>query len=127
MLPRPLHPPPKVPPTGMSPPPFGGGRRGGLGTAPRCRQQHRGRTAGRRAGTKSAETWSQQQANKGFESCEKAKQWKLGHIRTKFVRTSYEFHIFVNLCTWREFMCEYRCVNFIFDRIPPNMLNQVAT
>ena len=37
MLPRPLHHPPQVPPTDRSPPPFGGGRRGGLGSAPRCR------------------------------------------------------------------------------------------
>ena len=38
-----------------------------------------------------AGTWSKEDAKKGFESCEKAKQWKFRQIRTKFVRISYEF------------------------------------
>ena len=38
-------------------PPFGGGRRGGLGTAPGCRQQDRGGPAKRQAATKFAGTW----------------------------------------------------------------------
>ena len=71
MLPSPLHRPPPVPPTGRSPPPFGGQRRGGLGTALGCRQQDRGETARRRAATKFAGTWSQQEANKGFETVRK--------------------------------------------------------
>ena len=73
MLPSPLHRPSLVPPTGRSPPPFGGRRRGVLGTAPGCRQQDRGGTARRRAATKFAGTWSQEETNKGFESCERAK------------------------------------------------------
>ena len=93
----PLHHPPQVPPTGRSPPPFGGGRRGGLGTASGCRQQDRGGTAWRRAATKSAGTWSQKAVKKGFESCEKAKQWRVGQIHVTFVPNSYEFDGLVNL------------------------------
>ena len=44
-----------------------------------------------------AVTWSEEEAKKGFESYEKAKLWKLGQIRTKFVRNSYEFHSLVNV------------------------------
>ena len=97
MLPSPRHHPPPVPLTGRSPPPFGGGRRGGLGTAPGCRQEDRGGTAGRRATTKCARTWSQKAVKKGFESCEKAKQWRLGQILVKFIRISYEIDNLVNL------------------------------
>ena len=91
MLCRPLHRPPPVPPTGRSPPPFGGGRRGGLGIAPGCRQQGRGGTEERRAATKSVATWSQKTVKKGFESREKAKQWRLGQIHVKSVGNLYEF------------------------------------
>ena len=90
MLPSALRYPPPVPPTGRSPPPFGGGRRGGLGTAPGCRQQDHGVIAGRTAATKSARTWSQKVTKKGFRSCEKAKHWRVGQIDVKFVRNSYE-------------------------------------
>ena len=38
-----------------------------------------------------AGTCSEEEAKKGFESCEKAKQWKLWRIRTKIARNSYEF------------------------------------
>ena len=38
-----------------------------------------------------AGTWSQEVATKGFESCEKAKQWKLGQIHVKFIENWYEF------------------------------------
>ena len=40
--------------------------------------------------TKSAGTWLQKEAKKGFESCEKAKQWRSGQMHVKFVRISYE-------------------------------------
>ena len=88
MPPSPQHCPPPVPPTGRSPPPTSGWRRGGLGSGRGCRQRDRGGTAGWRARTRSAGTWSKEDAKKGFESCEKAKQWKLGQIRTNFVRIS---------------------------------------
>ena len=42
----------------------------------------------RRAATKSDGTWSQKEAKKGSESCEKAKQWELGQIHLKFVKNS---------------------------------------
>ena len=47
------------------------------------------RLQGRRARTESAGTWSKENAKKGFERCEKAKQWKLGQIRTRFVQISH--------------------------------------
>ena len=53
-----------------------------------------GGTAGRRAGTKYPGTWSQEEANKGFESCEKAKKWKLWQIQRKFVQICTNFEIF---------------------------------
>ena len=68
MLPSPLHHPPPAPVTGRSPPPFGGGRRGGLGTVLGCRQQDRGGTARKRPAIKRAGTWSQKAVKKGFES-----------------------------------------------------------
>ena len=74
MLPSPQHRPPPVHPTGRSPPPIGGGRREGLGSGRGCRQRDRGGTAGWRAGTRSTGTWSQEDAKKGFDSCEKAEQ-----------------------------------------------------
>ena len=91
MLPSPLHHPPPVPLTGRSPPPCGGGRRGGLGTAPGCWQQDRGGNAGRRAVTRCAGTWSQKAIKKGLRVVRKRNTGERGNsreIRTKFVRIS---------------------------------------
>ena len=76
MLPSQQHHPPPVTPTGTSPPPNDGGQRGGLGNGRGCRLRGRGERPGWRAATLSAGTFAKENAKKGFESCEKAKQWK---------------------------------------------------
>ena len=55
-----------VPPTGTSPAPIDGGRRGGLGSGRGCRQRGRAATTSWRAVTESARTCSKKDAKKGF-------------------------------------------------------------
>ena len=95
MLPRPLYPPLKVPPTGSSPPPFGGGRRGGLGTAPGCRQHN-------------WERLGEGQLRHGQRKCQRAVREGNSGKWGKFVQNSYEFQSLVNLLMLRESLCEFR-------------------
>ena len=67
-------------------------------------------TASWRAETESAATWSKEDARKGFESCEKAEQWKRGQIHTKNVPISYELRADFTFLWTRE-PNGYLCVN----------------
>ena len=70
--------PPPVPPTRTSPPPIDGGRRGGLGSGRGCRLRGRGARPGLRVETLVCWDIVKREEREGFESCNKAKEWKGG-------------------------------------------------
>ena len=73
------------------------GDRHGLGTAPRCRQQHRGGTARRQAGRESAGTWSKKVLKKAVQEGNSGKWGKFVRNWYQFRTNSYQIHRLVNL------------------------------
>ena len=90
MLPKPLYPPPKVPPIGRTPPPFVGGRRGRLDTTQRVSAAQSGRDC--TEASCDSVYWDMVK-----ESVKELYERETVESGTKLVQISNEFYSIVNL------------------------------